>query len=157
MKYKCENELNTLSFKDFNVEEIKYSEDKITVYTNGGVAKYDNSCNETLEERYISECEIQFIGYNIERFYLEGGKYYTADDVLVKVVPDEEVEGDHIKDTLSKLKGEDAVIFFLNGKEESGKYKSELAIDLVNDTYWIKISADKVTVSFDRFMNRVMN
>lgn len=157
MKYKCENELHTLSFKDFNVEEIKYTDNKLMIYTNGGVARYDNSCNETLEERYISECEIQFINCEIEKFYLEGGKYYTADDVLIKEIPDEEIPNDKIKDTLKLLKGEDAVIFFVSGKEESGRYKVEIAIDLVNDTYWMTLNADRAIIGFDRFMNRVMN
>lgn len=157
MKYKCENELHTLSFKDFNVEEIKYTDNKITLYTNGGVARYNNSCNETLEERYISECEIQFINCSIEKFILEGGKYYTADDVLIEEVPDTVIKPEEIKGVLKKLKGEDAVIFFLNGNAEGDSYKSELAVDLVNDTYWINITAEKVIVGFDRFMNRVMN
>lgn len=157
MKYKCENELHTLSFKDFNVEEIKYVDNKLTLYTNGGVARYNNSCNETLEERYISECEIQFVNCKIDKFVLEGGKYYTADDVLIEEVPDTVMKPEEIKDVLKKLKGEDAVIFFLNGNVEGDSYKSELAVDLVNDTYWINITADRVIVGFDRFMNRVMN
>lgn len=157
MKYKCENELHTLNFKDFNVEEIKYSDNKLVIYTNGGVARYDNSCNETLEERYISECEIQFINCNIDKFVLEGGKYYTADDKLIEEVPDKDVEPSEIKETLSKLKGEDAVIFFLSGKQDSDKYIVEVAVDLINDTYWLNITSDKVIVGFDRFMNRVMN
>lgn len=157
MKYKCENELHTLDFKDFNVEEIKYTDNKLTLYTNGGVARYNNSCNETLEERYISECEIQFINCRIDKFILEGGKYYTADDVLIEEVPDTIIKQEEIKAILKKLKGEDAVIFFLNGNTEGDNYKSELAVDLVNDTYWINITAEKVVVGFDRFMNRVMN
>ena len=156
MKYKCENELHTLNFKDFNVLEVKYKENNLTICTNGGIARYDNSCNETLEERYISECEIQFINCNIDRFYLEGGKYYTADDVLIKEVPDEDVKESDIKTTLNKFK-EEGLIFFFSGKTENEKYKTELAVDIVNDTYWLNVTADKVVVNFDRFMNRVMN
>ena len=120
MKYKCENELHTLNFKDFNVLEVKYKENNLTICTNGGIARYDNSCNETLEERYISECEIQFINCNIDRFYLEGGKYYTADDVLIKEVPDEDVKESDIKATLNKFK-EEGLIFFFSGKTENEK------------------------------------
>jgi len=157
MKYKCENELHTFSFKDFNVLEIKYKDDKITLLTNGGVAKYDNSCNETLEERYISECEIQFINCSINKFYLEGGKYFTADDKLIKEIPDKDIEPDKIMETLAKLKGEDAILFFLSGKQDGERYITEIAIDLANDTYWLDITSDKTIVGFERFMNRVMN
>lgn len=157
MKYKCENELHTLSFKDFNILDIKYNDNKLTIYTNGAVAKYDNSCNETLEERYISECEIQMINCTIDKFFLEGGKYYDANDVLQKEVSDTEIDKNEYKQIFKKFCTEESIIFFLSGKAEGDKYKTEMAVDIVNDTYWLNITTDKVIVGFDRFMNRVMN
>lgn len=157
MKYKCENELHTLNFKDFAISEIRMMDDKLLICTNGGVARYDNSCNETLEERYISECELQFIGYNIDKFILEGGKYFNADDVLIKEVPDTVIDKSEYADIFKKFKGEDSTIFFLSGKQDGDKYKIEFAVDVINDTYWVNISVDKLVIGFDRFMNRVMN
>lgn len=156
MKYKCENELHTLSFKDFSVDDIKLSQNKLTIYTNGGVARYDNSCNETLEERYISECEIQFINADIEKFFLEGGRYLDANDVLIREEPDKDVEKSNYKEAVKQLNA--GTIFFLSGKSDNGKYIVEFAVDLENnDTYWMTISCEKLIVGFDRFMNRVMN
>lgn len=156
MKYKCENELHTFNFKDFGISEIKLSDGKINIYTEGGVARYDNSCNETLEERYISECEIQMINCQIDKFVLEGGKYYNADDVLLKEVPDTVIEKDKYQDTVNKFK-EEGVIFFFSGKMEDGKYKTEMAVDVESDTYWLNITSEKVIVGFDRFMNKVIS
>lgn len=158
MKYKCENELNTMSFKDFNVLEISIDKDKLMLMTNGGVAKYDNSCNETLEERYVSETEIRIMDTKIESFYLEGGRYYNADDVLLKEEPDKPIEEDKYKETFKLLKGEDATLFFIgSSKQDDGSYVYEIAIDVINDTYWIKLTGSRIIIEFDRFMNRVMN
>lgn len=154
MKYKCTNELHTLSFKDFTVSDVKSNNGNIIICTDGGVAKYDNSCNETLEERYISECEIQFMDVKIDKFILEGAKYYNADDVLLKETPDVDIDPSEYDGYLKKLT--DGTLFFLSGKEKDDRYLIELAVDIEEDTYWINMNTEKVVVNFDRFMNRVM-
>ena len=156
MKYKCENELSTLSFKDFGLSSAKYENDKLTLLTDGGVAKYDNSCNEMLEERYISECEITFFDAKILRFYKEGGKYYDADDKLIEEFPDVDIEPSDYNKMLKELTKEGVVFFLSSAKTEARPYY-ELSVDVVNDTYWINIDASKVTVSFERFMNKVVS
>lgn len=155
MKYKCENELSTLSFKDFGLSSISYANGKLTLMTDGGVAKYDNSCNEMLEERYISECEITFFDAKILRFYKEGGKYFDANDVLIEEFPDVDIEESDYNKMLKGLTNE-GVIFFLSSCKTEARPYYELAVDVINDTYWINIDASKVSVGFDRFMNKVI-
>lgn len=156
MKYKCENELHTLDFKDFDVSDISFNNGKLKLNTGGGVAKYNNSCNETLEERYISESEIAFFDAKISKMFLEGAKYYNADDVLLKETPDEPVEERNYAEIFKKMK--EGTVFFINSKStNNGRYEAEIAIDIENDTYWINVDFEKVVVGFDRFMNRVMN
>lgn len=155
MKYKCENELSTLSFKDFGLSSISYANGKLTLMTDGGVAKYDNSCNEMLEERYISECEITFFDAKILRFYKEGGKYFDANDVLIEEFPDVDIEESDYNKMLKDLTNE-GVIFFLSSCKTEARPYYELAVDVINDTYWINIDASKVSVGFDRFMNKVI-
>lgn len=155
MKYKCENELSTLSFKDFGLSSVSYANGKLTLMTDGGVAKYDNSCNEMLEERYISECEITFFDAKILRFYKEGGKYFDANDVLIEEFPDVDIEESDYNKMLKDLTNE-GVIFFLSSCKTEARPYYELAVDVVNDTYWINIDASKVSVGFDRFMNKVI-
>lgn len=158
MKYKCENELNTLSFKDFEIVSIKAANDKLTINTNGGIARYDNSCNEMLEERYISEAEITFFDAKILKFYKEGGKYYDANDKLIEEYPDVEYSPLEYDSLLKEFSKEDteAIIFFLSANKTEARPYYELSIDVINDTYWINIDASKVSVSFDRFMNKVI-
>lgn len=155
MKYKCENELNTLCFKDFGLSSAVLANDKLTLLTDGGIARYDNSCNEMLEERYISECEITFYNAKILRFYKEGGKYYDADDKLIEEYPDVDIEPNEYVKMLKELTKEGVIFFLSSGKTDSRPYY-ELSVDVVNDTYWINIDSDKVSVSFERFMNRVI-
>lgn len=154
MKYQCENELNTLEFKDFNVSEIYYRNEKFFILTNGGIARYNNSCNETLEERYIADTEISFLECEISSFYLEGAKYYNPDDVLIKEVEDKIIHKEDYISTIKQLK--EGIIFFLKGNIENDRYITEIAIDVEEDTYWITLSATKCIIAFDRFMNRVM-
>lgn len=154
MKYKCENELNTLEFKDFNADTVKFEKDKLFILTNGGIARYNNSCNETLEERYISESEISFLNCTIDKFYIEGAKYFNPDDVLIKEVPDKMIDANEYKESFAKLEG--GVIYFISGKFDAEGFSGEIAIDVEEDTYWLNISCKKVIVGFDRFMNRVM-
>jgi len=156
MKYKCENELNTLSFRDFGVISVTRTGDKLSIMTNGGIARYDNSCNETLEERYISETDITFYNAKIERFFLEGGKYYDAADVLIEEIPDTDFAPEEYAEKLKLFESEEATVFFIGKNSSTDTPFYEVAIDIVNDTYWLKITADKVFASFDRFMNRVM-
>lgn len=159
MKYKCTNELHTLNFRDFTVTGVVINNGNLTISSDGGVARYDNSCNETLEERYISATEIQFLNYTIDKFFIEGAKYFDANDVLLKETPDIDVEKVAYESTLKSLK--DGKIFFLNEKKSESsdnKYVVELAVDIeeTNDTYWLIISTEKTVINFDRFMNRVM-
>lgn len=159
MKYKCENELNTFSLKDFDILDISYENGTFSFLLNGGVAKYDNSCNETLEERYISETHVRIMDAEIKEFFLEGGKYYTADDVLIKEVPDEAVSPEKYKEILKSLK-EEGKLFFIGEKSADANADTktfEISVDKVNDTYWITVSGSKIIIEFDRFMNRVMN
>ncbi|MDO4188128.1 MAG: hypothetical protein Q4D29_03985 [Lachnospiraceae bacterium] len=155
MKYKCENELNTLSFKDFGLSSVSYTNGKLTLMTDGGIARYDNSCNEMLEERYISECEITFFDANILRFFKEGGKYFDANDKLIEEYPDVDIDPSEYEKMLKELTKE-GVIFFLSSSKTEARPYYELSVDVVNDTYWINIDASKVIVGFERFMNKVV-
>jgi len=158
MKYKCENELNTLSFKDFDLVDIGCDNETLRIVTGGGIAKYDNSCNEMLEERYISEAEIRIMDAEIVSFYLEGGKYYNADDVLIKEVADEEVSKEDYKSVFRTLKDGESTVFFIGcSKKDDGSFVYEIAIDIVNDTYWLKATGSRIIIEFDRFMNRVIS
>lgn len=173
MKYKCENELNTLSFKDFGLIDIDYNDERLLIVTDGGIAKYDNSCNETLEERYIAETQIRIIDARIDDFYLEGGKYYDADDKLIEEYPNKPISHEMYKAVFRKMKNveNETRVFFVGEKSkrnddvkkeavegiEEYPYTYEIAIDVVNDTYWMSISGSKIIVEFDRFMNRVMS
>lgn len=161
MKYKCENELNTLSFRDFLVQEINIKDGVFSLMTDGGVAKYDNSCNEMLEERFISETLIRIMDAEIVKFILEGSKYYNADDVLISEEPDKEIPESEYKTIFKKLT--EGKIFFIGEKstERADKmHEYEICIDIegeiVIDTYWITVKGSRIITEFDRFMNKVM-
>lgn len=164
MKYKCENELNTFNFRDFGVMDIGFANDTFSMLTGGAIAKYDNSCNETLEERYISDTQIRIVDCQIEKFFLEGGKYYDANDVLLSEEPDKEVEKSAYKEMFKKIKDGESTVFFVGEKsavDENGLKTFEICIDITTedtiDTYWLVIKGSKIIIEFDRFMNRVMN
>lgn len=154
MKYKCVNNLDTFVFHDARVEKSAYNPGVLEMEFLGAVAKFNNPCNETMADRYIDNVTFRAKNPTITKFFLEGAKYYNADDVLEREVPDEDVTEDAYTETFRSLK--DGYVFVLNEKkaEEEGKICFEAAVDVEDDTYWVEVVCDKVVLEWNNFQNR---
>ncbi len=155
MKYKVTNNLDKFDFKDFDLNEIALEKDSLRIEMAGGIARYNNPCNEKYVDCYIAETELRFLNPSIDRFFLEGSKYYNANDVLIEEIPDKELSELEYQ---SKLKSfNNSRLFYIEGVEkEENKYKCQISIDTESEeTYWIVVSCEKVVIGWDRFMNRV--
>lgn len=159
MKYKCVNELDKFIFRDAQVKKCEYSPEQLTVEAVGVVAKYDNSCNETLTERYIDAACMRLKNPVITKFFLEGAKYYDANGVLQEEVPDHNIPAGDYGETFRVLGG--GRIFVLTPKEaaQEGKLCCELAVDVGEedtDTYWVEVEFDKAIVEWNNFLNKTV-
>lgn len=157
MKYKCVNELDKFIFRDAEVKKCEYCPELLKLEAAGVAAKYDNSCNETLTDRYIDATTVRFKNPLITKFFLEGAKYYDANGVLEKEVPDQDIPVEEYEKTFRILNG--GSIFVLTPKKavREGKLCCEAAVDVgEEDTYWFEIEFDKVVAEWNNFLNKVM-
>ncbi len=155
MNYKCVNDLDKFSFRDADVLELQFSPDVFLLELSGGIAKYNNPCNTQYVDSFIGEIQIRLMNPVITRFFLEGQKYYNADDVLIREVLDSDIPPESYDETLEKLKP--GIVFLFREQEPGvdGRRHGELSIDVEEDTYWIELEYEKIILEWDRFKGPV--
>ena len=129
--------------------------DTLRVELSDGIAKYNNPCNTKFVDCYIADTQIRIKRPEIRRLFLEGPKYYDANDVLLEEVPDRDIPADEYEETLARLVN--GKIYTFQEKAGSGENDRicEIAIDVEDDTWWLEIGYEKIIVEWDRFRNRV--
>lgn len=155
MKYKCVNKLDKFGFQDAGIISCNYKDDTLSLELEGMIAKYDNPHNQKFEDCYITATQIRFKEAKIIRFFLEGAKYYDANDVFLEEVPDTDILPEAYMETIEKLIN--GVVFMVREKSTAQDENKccMIAIDVEEDTYWLEMEYEKVVVEWDRFMNKV--
>lgn len=159
MKYKCVNELDKFIFCDAEVKKCEYSSEQLLAEAVGVVAKYDNSCNETLTERYIDAACMRLKNPVITKFFLEGAKYYDANGVLQKAVSDQDIPTGDYEKTFRLLEGGSIFVLTPKAASQEGKMCCEVAVDVGEedtDTYWFEVEFDKAVVEWNNFLNKTV-
>ncbi|MCD8150859.1 MAG: hypothetical protein LUE92_15130 [Clostridiales bacterium] len=155
MQYKCVNELDKFDFQEAVLEALDLNGDLLCVSLSSGIAKYNNPCNTKYVDCYIAETQIRLKNPCIDRFFLEGPRYYDANDVLLEAVPDQEILPTEYGAAMQKLIS--GAVYTFREKSASGDAERccEIAVDVGDDTYWMEIRYEKIIVEWDRFRNRV--
>ncbi|MCD8045979.1 MAG: hypothetical protein LUE90_04975 [Clostridiales bacterium] len=155
MRYKCVDELDKFDFKEAGVTALRVDDDTLSIDLSSGIAKYNNPCNTKYVDCYISDTQIRIKNPKITRFFLEGPKYYDANDVLLKTVPDRDILPEVYEETMDRLASGE--VFLFRERTEGGKNggSCEIAIDVEDDTYWLETEYEKIIIEWDRFRNRV--
>ena len=122
----------------------------------GVAAKHNNPSNDTLTDRYLDDTELRFKSPVITRFLLEGAKYYDANNVLQREVPDQDIPEEQFKEIFRKIQ-EDGKVFVVTPKpaKNGGACCCEIAVDVEEDTYWIEVEFEKAVVEWEHFLNKV--
>ena len=128
----------------------------------GAAARYNNPENETLTDRYIDTAQVRFLDVKIRRCFLEGAKYYDADGVLQREVPDTEIPAEDYEKTFRLFA--DGVMFWVKEKEAAfgGAHCCEAAVDVTDpgnrrDRYLLAgIGVRKAVTEWERFLNKAM-
>ena len=154
MKYKCVNQTDKFSFRDAQIQRCRYNTDVLMMEVDGVIARYDHPCNETLTDRYIDTVSIRLKKPVIRSFFLEGAKYYDANDVLLEEIPDRDIDPGDYEKIFEKLK--QAYIFKVLAKEEDDCQVLEIAVDVGEDTYWFETKCEKAVFEWDNFLNKAM-
>ena len=154
MKYKCVNDLDKFSFRDAQMKKCEYNPGLMNWEIVGAVAKYNNPSNDTMVDRYIDTTYVRLKNPVITKFILEGAKYYDANGVLQKEVPDQEIP----KEDYQKIFGllTDVCIFVITPKAASqgGQFCCEVAVDVEEDTYWFEVEYEKVILEWEHLLNK---
>lgn len=155
MQYKCVNDLDKFDFQKAVLESLSLDDDQLCIALSSGIAKYNNPCNTKYVDCYIANTQVRIKKPQILRFFLEGAKYYDANDVLLEEVPDQDIPSEEYERTMKKLvSGE---VYTFREKTTSGDSDQcyEIAVDVADDTYWIEIAFEKIILEWDRFRSKV--
>ncbi|MCD7865276.1 MAG: hypothetical protein LUG54_04540 [Clostridiales bacterium] len=155
MQYKCVNELDKFDFGEATVLALSLTGDTWYMELSGGIAKYNNPCNTKYVDCYIAATQIRMKNPAISRFFLEGPKYYDANDVLLEEVPDRDIQAEAYEETLKQLVSGEVYTFRDKDSAGGNGRNCEIAIDVGDDTYWLEIAYEKIILEWDRFQNRV--
>lgn len=152
--FKSVDELDQLSFEDCELLSIENAEDGMIFNVEALIIKAGNSQNDNCTDSYAAETSIKFKNAFIDSITKCGYRYFDANGKLIKEEPDREVAKPEWGSMLKKFPGnylpsiEKAEGFFVIEIEEANE-------DGVGNSYLIKCKSENVTVSWERYMNRV--
>ncbi len=160
MKFQCVNELNQICFDDSNILEFSFLEDRMEFTFNGAVIKAKNSQNSRYQDMFCGEILLRLENARIARFMKEGLKYYDANGMLQREIPDEDVPAPAQEAVLKRLtKG--TVFTVVEDTVETG-YAYEFGIDVPKeeeeeeiDTYWLCVLFEKSVAGWERYQSPV--
>jgi hypothetical protein len=150
MRFQSVNELEKFDFKDSQLTEIKVDEEAMTMVLEAVIVKHNNSANEMMVDSYAGTMQLRLTHPQISDMFLEGYKYYDANDVLKKEVPDRPVASEDYPDMYKKwVNG----FLFAMERQDDGSYM--IGIDVEEDTYWTTLRFEKAIAEWERYMNKV--
>lgn len=161
MAFQSVNEIEKFSYEDCRIYGFQVKENQIEMELEALIVKPDNSQNTNYTESYAATTVVKFIGGKILSGTKDGYKYYDANDVLLKTVPDEPLTNEQLGNFPKICEG--AFLFSMSKvKEEDDLYVYELSIEFedeenntVADSYRLQICFEKAIFTWQEYLNRV--
>lgn len=158
MGFQSVNELEQFSFQDAQIKDFQVSEGVIFFELEAVIVKARNSQNANFTDSYAGTLSMRLLGGKIQKAVKEGYKYYDANDVLVKEIPDEALSEEEIAALVKASK--DYYLFDVVKVEDdqntTGHFLYLFGLDADEETsYWFQIEFDKSILEWERYMNRV--
>lgn len=150
------NEVDKFSYNDCICVGIEEKENKIVFDLESLIVRGNNSQNSNYTDSYADATVMTIAGGKIIKVLKVGYEYYDANDNLIESVPDEECALDSedwtkkfTKTFLTEVKRIDenlySLVFEMPDEDPSA----------VTDSFEMIVSGDKVSFSWERYMNRV--
>ena len=160
--FTTKNETEHFSYEDCVIREFEVSEEGIVLTAEALIVEPKNSQNTNFTRSYADLAKIVFEGGKIRKAVREGYKRYDADDRLLEEIPDEELEKEELGTLLSGIRGQ----YLYDLKEagnEDGKRSLVLGIEMTTedltgvdaDSFQILVECSDVTISWERYLNRI--
>lgn len=155
MKYTSINEIDKFRFNDCILNSIEKSGDSLLLSVTALIVKADNSQNSNYTESYADETVIEIKDVKLRKIIKEGYKRYDAYDVLIEEIPDKEVQADDFD--LKQLEKQ-----YLLGITKSSADECSVEVEfmdedptVITDVYELLIGCGDITVSWDKYLNKV--
>ena len=87
--FKSIDETDKFSYTDCVISDIEKAEDGYIFNVEALIVKENNSQNSNFTESFAGPSKIKFVDGKLKDIVKVGFKYYNADSVLIKEVPDE--------------------------------------------------------------------
>ncbi|MDO4489738.1 MAG: hypothetical protein Q4B85_01495 [Lachnospiraceae bacterium] len=164
MKFHSVNELENFSFRDAVITHFEQRDQRILLEVEALIVKGSNSQNSRFYDSYADTAQLNLVKGKILQGVKEGFRYFNADGVLLREVPDEELTEAQLKELLNSCRG--AYLFAAERKAdtEEGQMTYSLGIEFgddsdgtltMGDSYWLQVCCSSVEVDWERYMNRV--
>lgn len=153
--FKSIDETDKFSYTDCVISDIEKAEDGLIFNLEALIVKENNSQNSNFTESFAGPSKIKFVDGKLKDIVKVGFKYYNADSVLIKEVPDEPVVKVEWESLLKTIPGN-----YLPGIEKKeNTYICEVEMSEEDGTqgnsYLLSIEATSVIVTWDKYLNRV--
>lgn len=161
MGYQSVDEIEKFSFEDCKISKFQVRENQIDMELEALIVKPDNSQNTNYTESYAGTTKVKLTGGKILSGFKDGYKYYDANDVLIKEIPDETLTAEQLEKFPKTCEG--AFLFsMVKTKQENDIYYYEMGIEFedeedntVADSYQLTISFEKAIFIWEQYLNRV--
>lgn len=154
-------DLENFSYEDCVIRDFRLAEDDIIIVVDALIVLPGNSQNKNYTRSYASAAEIHFFNAAVEKGIKEGCRRFDADDNLIEEIPDQLLMSQELATLLEKLK--DTYLYDLKQERDTNGLYAVLGIEFPTeditgidaDSYQIKVRYQEVTVSWERYLNRV--
>jgi len=161
MGFQSVNEIEQFCFDDCVLSDMKVKPDEITLSLDALIVRKNNSQNTNYTESYADTTKVILENAKLDKVLKDGYKYYDANEVLQREVPDVELSVLEIDALLASVEG--AFCYGIDRIEEKdGTFFYTISIEFmdeeeqtVGDSYRFFVSFTKAVFTWDRYMNRV--
>lgn len=163
MGFKSVDEIEQFQFDDCRISRFELTDAGISLELEALIVKSNNSQNTNYTDSYAGTTYVRLIDGKITDGVKDGYKYYDANDVLIREVPDTALSEEEIQ-AFPKL-CEGAYLYVLEkDREENGLYYYNMGVEFVDETdnttadsYSLHIVFSKAVFEWERYMNRVQS
>lgn len=161
MGFQSINEIEKFSFEDCRICKFQTEGNQIYMELEALIVKPDNSQNANYTESYAGTTKVKLAGGKILSGIKDGYKYYDANDVLQKEVPDEPMTEEQLQQFPKQCQG--AFLFSLEKeKQEDNLYYYHMGIEFEDeednttaDSYQLEVCFEKAVFTWEQYLNRV--
>lgn len=156
MKYIAINELNHFNFHDAELQKITFYNGNMIWQLSAVNATIQNSQNSFDEDMCISEAEIIFENFNINKIVFGAYKVYDSNKVIIESVEEKIANPNEYTDILNKTLGNYCYIFNMEELPmiEGEKYQVCFNIDGGVGNYDLTITFSKSIVQWDEYSGK---